>query len=142
MSDDSCAGTNPLPEAGCAGTNSDSSAPISEKVQAERWEAVGRQAVWMQFATARGELTEALHRVQEAIEDDRAVDETAAREARAQLNETRRFLEDFVVPIADGDVDPWDEPPGGGHVPHGTWVDALEDSGRYEIHRRSPANDD
>lgn len=146
MSEDTdadCAGTNGGSCGGANGTTSCDSASkqtasAPEQTAAERWDAVGRDLLWLRIGTERGQLNDALYPLQKAVEEDRAIDETAVREARAQLDQMRAFLEDYVVPLADGDIEPWDEAPGGGHVPHRAYIEKVENTGRYAVHKLPP----
>lgn len=105
--------------------------------QAAAWESVGHRAVWMLFATARGDLQDALYPIEATIKEDRAVDETAVRKARRELDHLRSVLEDYVVPLAD-DVEQWDDG-AGATTPYGVFREELEDAG-YDVTR--PGEDD
>ena len=105
----------------------------SDAWAAEAWREVGHMATWLLFMNGVGELQDAIWPIEEALQEGRAVDETAIREARRALDQLRRNVEDYAAPLADGDVEPWDAG-AGSTVPHGVMADHLERYG-YEVDR-------
>jgi hypothetical protein len=115
--------------------DSTASEQISDERAAECWRAVGHRVVRHRFANARWKVDDALWPIEEALRDDRAVDEAAVREARRQIDTLQHVLEDVIVPITDG-VEPWDDG-AGSTIPYGVMADHLESSGGYDVERPS-----
>jgi len=106
---------------------------ISDERAAECWRAVGHRVVRHRFGNARWEVEDALWAIEEALRDDRAVDEAAVREARRHIDTLQHVLEDVIVPITDG-VEPWDDG-AGSTIPYGVMADHLESSTGYDVER-------
>lgn len=99
--------------------------------QALAWQDVGQKATWLLFANAQADLDDALAPIDTALETDRPVDETAIRQTRRELDTLRRMLEDYIVPLSDGEIEPWDGG-AGGTVPYRVFREHLESAG-YDV---------
>lgn len=100
--------------------------------QARAWRKSGHEITWLFAQRQRDDLDEALFKVIDPLQKDEPIDADDVRQARAELDQTRQLLEEYLVPMVD-DVDPWGEG-AGSTIPYNVFADHLEAAG-YTVAR-------